>query len=207
MLKINKTPNLLVKVRHCIEQGLYLDTRHSTDRQSERNITRPEILYVLKNGRHEKSKDMEKKIKRSHIDNGFGFPVKLLNVPMTKIRGEWTPAINYNLLAKVVLKELCEKDSKLTGSEVRFIRQHFEMTLQQFAKRFGVTHPAVMKWEGMKNNSTGVNWATEKDIRLFVLHKLKSKSSEIVDLYSFLENVMDGERVSEVKVDARKIAA
>jgi len=150
---------------------------------------------------------MEQKIKRSHIDLGFGFPVKLLHVPMTKVRGEWTPAINYNLLAEVVLKELCEKDSKLTGSEVRFIRQHFEMTLQQFAKRFGVTHPAVMKWESMKNKSTGINWATEKDIRLFVLHKLTSKSSEIVDLYTFLEDVMDSGRAIEVEVDARELAA
>jgi len=143
----------------------------------------------------------------SHIDIEFGFPVKLLHVPMTKFRGEWTPAINYNLLAEVVLKELCEKDSKLTGSEVRFIRQHFEMTLQHFAKRFGVTHPAVMKWESMKNKSTGINWATEKDIRLFVLHKLTSKSSEIVDLYTFLEDVMDSGRAIEVEVDARELAA
>ena len=150
---------------------------------------------------------MEQKIKRSHIDLGSGFPVKLLNVPMTKVRGEWTPAINYNLLAKVVLKELCEKDSKLTGSEVHFIRQHFEMTLQQFAKRFGVTHPAVLKWETIKNKSTGMNWATEKDIRLFVLLKLSSKSSEIVDLYNFLENIMDSGRTTEVEVDARKLAA
>ncbi len=150
---------------------------------------------------------MEQKFKRSHIDLGFGFPVKLLNVPMTRIRGKWTPAINYNLLAEVVLKELCEKNSKLTGSEVRFIRQHFEMTLQQFAKRFGVTHPAVMKWENMKNKSTDVNWATEKDIRLFVLHKLTSKCSELVDLYTFLENVMDSGRSTEVEVDARKLAA
>ena len=150
---------------------------------------------------------METKIKRSHIDLGFGFPVKLLNVPMTKVRGEWTPAINYNLLAEVVLRELCEKDRKLSGSEVRFIRQHFEMTLQQFAKRFGVTHPAVMKWEKMSSKSTDMSWAIEKDIRLFVLYKLASKSSEIVDLYAFLEKVMDSGKAYEVEVDARKLVA
>ena len=57
MLKKDKIPDLLVRVQRCIEQGLYLDTRHATDRQSERKISRPEILYVLKNGRHEKNKD------------------------------------------------------------------------------------------------------------------------------------------------------
>ena len=57
MLKKDKILDLLVKVQDCIEHGLYLDTRHATDRQSERKITRPEILFVLKYGRHEKSKD------------------------------------------------------------------------------------------------------------------------------------------------------
>ena len=150
---------------------------------------------------------MENRTKKCHIDRGFGFPVKLLNVPMTKIRGEWTPAINYNLLAQVVLRELCEKEGRLTGNEVRFIRQHFEMTLQAFAKRCGVTHPGVLKWEKMKNKPTGMNWSSEKDIRLFVLLKLSSRSKEIVDLYAMLEEVMDERRDFEYQVDARKLAA
>ena len=57
MLKRPKTPNLLERIRYCVDHGLYFDTRHATDRQSERSITRAEIIYVLKNGRHEKSRD------------------------------------------------------------------------------------------------------------------------------------------------------
>ena len=34
-----------------------MDTRHALERQDERRINRPEILYVLKHGHHEKSKD------------------------------------------------------------------------------------------------------------------------------------------------------
>lgn len=52
-----KIPELLNKVQDCIEKGEYLDTVHASIRQGERAITRPEILYVLKNGWHEKSKD------------------------------------------------------------------------------------------------------------------------------------------------------
>jgi len=52
-----KIQNLLDAVRQCIDRGHYFDTRHATDRQSERSISRTEIIYVLKNGRHEKSKD------------------------------------------------------------------------------------------------------------------------------------------------------
>lgn len=150
---------------------------------------------------------MEKKIKKIHIDNGFGFPVKLLNVPMIKIRGEWTPSINYKLLAKIVLKELCEKEQKLTGNEVRFIRQYLEMNLLDFAKRFVVTHPCVLKWEATMNKPTGMNWATEKDIRLFTLSKLTSSSKELVELYTMLEKVMNGKETEVVKIDARKLAA
>ncbi len=66
----------------------------------------------------------------------------------------------------MVLKSLYYKPARLTGSEVKFIRSHFEMTLQDFAKRFDVTHVAVLKWEKSKNNATVMNWETEKDIRL-----------------------------------------
>lgn len=52
-----KENNLLPRVQRCLEDGRYLDTYHSCSRSGERNITRPEILQVLKTGRHEKRKD------------------------------------------------------------------------------------------------------------------------------------------------------
>ena len=52
-----KHPDVLKLVKECIENGRYLDTRHATDRQSERSINRLEVIYVLKNGHHEKRKD------------------------------------------------------------------------------------------------------------------------------------------------------
>jgi len=148
---------------------------------------------------------MERKIKRSHVDYGFGFPVKLLNVTMVRIRGNWTPALNYNRLAEVVLDELSRKKGRLTGYEVRFIRQHFEMTLQDFAKRFGVTHPGVMRWESVKDRITGMNWSTEKDIRLFIFVRMHEKSKELAELYKALETIVHGGKV--VEIDVSKIAA
>lgn len=120
---------------------------------------------------------MERKIKSHHIDHGCGFPIILINVPMIKVRGEWTPDINYNTLEKSVLLMLCHKPFKLTGDEIRFIRLYFEMTLQEFAKRFGVQHPTVVKWENFKNSSTNMSIGTEKDIRLFVIKELKGQRS------------------------------
>lgn len=52
-----KILNLLEAVCGCLDRGRYLDTRHVTERKLERNITRMEILYVLRTGFHEKKKD------------------------------------------------------------------------------------------------------------------------------------------------------
>ena len=57
MTRPPKLGNLIDAVRACLESGRYLDTRHATDRQAERSITRPEIFFALKHGHHEKKKD------------------------------------------------------------------------------------------------------------------------------------------------------
>jgi len=44
-------------IRNCISAGAYRDTFHAIERKAERNITLPEIIHVLRTGRHEKSKD------------------------------------------------------------------------------------------------------------------------------------------------------
>ena len=119
---------------------------------------------------------MTTKIQKQYIDMGFGFPVYLLNVLMIKIRGHWTPKINYNDLSDLLLTALAEKPSKLTGNELKFIRTKLEMKLADFAEKFYVTHPAVLKWEHKKDEPTGMNWATEKDIRLFIFLSISSKA-------------------------------
>ena len=149
---------------------------------------------------------MERKIQRVFVDHGFGFPIKLLNTPMIKVRGKWTPEINYNRLAKLVLEELSWKDSKLTGNEIKFIRQYFEMTLQSFAKRFYVTHAGVIKWEKAKTKASGMAWTTEKDIRLFVSSNLEATPKELAQLYAKLEGHPSSVS-KEVELDITKIAA
>ena len=56
-MKPDKIANVLDRIRHCVRHALYYDTRHAKERQTERVITRPEILHVLRNGRHERGKD------------------------------------------------------------------------------------------------------------------------------------------------------
>jgi hypothetical protein len=48
--------NLHDKIRECIGNERYMQTKHALDRESERSIELPDALYVLKNGHHEKKK-------------------------------------------------------------------------------------------------------------------------------------------------------
>jgi hypothetical protein len=47
---------LFPKIRDCIENGRYRQSKHAIDRKIERGIDLPDILFVLKNGYHEKPK-------------------------------------------------------------------------------------------------------------------------------------------------------
>jgi len=149
---------------------------------------------------------METKTQKSFVDTGFGFPVHLVNVPMVKVRGIWTPSIDYNKLTRAVLRVIAYKAGRLTGAEVRFARQHFGLTLQQFGKRLGVSHVAVMKWEKSSRQVTAMNWATEKDIRLFILLKLTPSSSQMLSLYSALEEV-PSQKAGKIEVTGEGLAA
>lgn len=149
---------------------------------------------------------MAAKHQAQYIDHGFGFPVILEGVSMVKVRGHWTPNIDYNDLAMKVLLELARLRGRLSGNQVKFIRLHFKFTLQRFAERFDLTHPAVLKWENAGNNPTGMNWSTEKDLRMLITIELKGSARDLVALYNQLEAVTP-ERPVKVRVDAQKLAA
>jgi DNA-binding transcriptional regulator YiaG len=149
---------------------------------------------------------MKKKIQKVYEDHGFGFPVTLLNVPMTEVRGEWTPDVNQAELQKLVIQALALSPSRLTGSELHFIRLYAGMTLVQFANRLDVTHPAVLKWEKKGDKGTGMIWSTEKDIRLFALRKINAGRGQFMDAYNELEHVFpDSHR--QIKIDLEKRSA
>lgn len=116
------------------------------------------------------------KTQKTYIDYGFGFPVKIPNAPLRKIQGEWALNLDFEKYERAVLFALAMKPVKLSGNEIKFIRHFLEMDLKSFGKRFGdVAHPAVIKWEKFGDNPTKMNWATEKDIRLEIVDKIKPK--------------------------------
>lgn len=144
---------------------------------------------------------LERKTQDEFVYEGFGFPVLLLHVPMVRVRGAWIPDVDLNDLSKSLLAALPEKPTRLTGCEVRFIRHSLSMTLEDFARRFDVTHPAVIKWERSGNQPTSMSWALEKDIRLEVA-KLTSpkKPSKFLETYRELARI-PAKRAERVRID------
>lgn len=145
------------------------------------------------------------KILKTYIDYGFGFPVKFLDAPMIKKEGEWTLNINFEKYERAVLLALSLKPSRLTGNEIKFIRNFLGMNLKSFGKRFGdVAHSAVIKWERAKDKPSVINWATEKDIRLEIVDSIRPKILHKV--YSDLKEVVSS-KSARVKIEPKDIKA
>lgn len=107
----------------------------------------------------------------------LGFPIILRNVAMEKVRGEWVPAINYNLLENAMGISVPLKRTRLTGNELKFLRLHFGMSQVEFGEQFEYTRQGVKKWEDSGNAIPPLKWSTERDIRLYALNRaLKAMS-------------------------------
>jgi len=124
---------------------------------------------------------MKNRKKETFIYEGLGFPIKLINVPMKKVFGEWAMDINFNKLQLAALYALLYKPAPLKGNEWRFIRSHLEMTTTEFGKIFGVSHVAILKWESGKTHAP---LSADIYIRLYVLNSQEAKDKEFRSLYN-----------------------
>lgn len=132
------------------------------------------------------------------IYNGFGFPVLLVDVPAKMVRGTLEPVINYKTLGAAVIEALCQKETPLTGNQVKFIRQYFELSLRDFADLFGLSHPAILKWENHGDDFAEISPATEKTLRLEAIFRLGLKAKDFYQIFSGLKDLASKLQKSEV---------
>jgi DNA-binding transcriptional regulator YiaG len=148
---------------------------------------------------------MEKKKRKTFIFEALGIPIKLVNVPMKKVLGEWCIDIDMNKLMRVVLVALVHKPTALFGNELGFIRSYLKMTTTEFGKIFGVTHTAVLKWE---NNENQISPALDLYIRFYILDHLCAKDKEFRSLYHELplEKISKKEKgkIHPIRIDAQE---
>lgn len=145
------------------------------------------------------------KIQKTYIDYGFGFPVQIINAPLLQVRGAWCLDLNFEKYERAVLMALAFKAGRLTGNEIKFVRNYYQMNLKNFGERFGnVAHSAVIKWEKFSDSPTNMNWACEKDIRLHIISEIKPQS--LAKLYFELEKIASA-RNSKIKLEVEQIKA
>ncbi|MFI5343399.1 MAG: hypothetical protein ACHQUC_04165 [Chlamydiales bacterium] len=146
------------------------------------------------------------KKRKTLIYTGLGFPIRLINAPMRKVYGKWAFDFSMGLFQEIVLRLLATKSSPLTGSELRFIIDYFELSYRDFAKLFGVSHSAVVKWEKEKSK---MNSNTEISLRLYILNYLKVTDREFRKWYVELSqqdlSSSDSEKIP-LDIDLDKIA-
>lgn len=156
---------------------------------------------------------MKRKIQKTYVYDGLGFPIRLKNVPMVEIDGEYVMDINLNELQKVVLWMLCHKKKPLTGNEICFIRKYFALPAAEFGKLFAVTSSAVFKWEDHGDKLALVTPSTEQAIRLKVLEFLNSspiefknlcESIELIRLAQYQENEKNM-KYTPISIDAQEL--
>jgi DNA-binding transcriptional regulator YiaG len=148
---------------------------------------------------------MKTKKTKTFIYEGLGFPIRLVNVPMKKMLGDWVMDVNLNSLQKAVLELLARKPFALSGAELRFIIDYLEMSTREFSKLFGVSHVAVLKWE---NEESKMNSSTEVYLRLYLMNYLKVTDKEFRKLYAQLspQQLATESTYTPLEVDANRIA-
>lgn len=128
-----------------------------------------------------------KKVKNYSYE-GFGIPIELDEVEMIFIDGDWCPKIDLQKLADEVIAKIAIQQSRLTGSQVKFIRSYYSMSLRDFAEKVvHESHMAVSKWEKKGDLTTNMNTNTEHELRLYIIeniHKTNRESkSKFYDVY------------------------
>lgn len=141
---------------------------------------------------------MKKKLMKSYIYKGFGFPVTLHNVQMIKINNEDAPKIDIRALSDKVIKSFILQQEKLTGNQIKFIRTYFSMSLREFSKVINESHTAVQKWEKFKNKPTNMDPNIERGIRLYIYDKIFVKSqsdkSKFYNKYHAISDIISKQR-------------
>ncbi len=121
----------------------------------------------------------EKKILRYE---GLGFPVNLIGFPTKKIDDAEVPDYNMNDLMRLAFEALIIKKSRLTGAELKFVRNYLGETQAELARNVNAQHhSSVCGWEKKWSMPTGMDTNTEVVLRLYMLLHTKSKLKKIYD--------------------------
>lgn len=105
------------------------------------------------------------KIEPHWVDNGCGFPIVLLDVPLVLVRDVWTPQVDYQELYRNVILALIQKPSLLTVQEITFVRHYF------FMEKY--------EWKLRVEDNQSYGLSLENAIRMVIFWRLPDDVNEI----------------------------
>lgn len=136
----------------------------------------------------------------------LGFPIVILN-PKIKIRaGQKTLDINYEVLAKIAFPAIIHKNGRLTGGEIKFIRNYLGLNQTEFAREMGLSdHSPVSRWEKASEDVTKMDLHTEFAIRIKATRLAKMRVTNA--LLGIFDKLKESEDAGEViELDANQVA-
>ena len=136
---------------------------------------------------------------KNYVWNGYGFPVMFEELPAIKVRGELVPDVDFTSLAESLIIYLCGEHKSFTGNQIKFIRNHLDMSVRQFAEFMSVKHPSVLRWEKRGNQPTSMGLAQEILLRLKTLHALHSDDEFISKVVENAQTDLEVPKKSPVK--------
>lgn len=108
--------------------------------------------------------NMETQIVNNYEYQGLGVPVKLKQVKLVNIRGDWYPKIDVEQVAAELFESLLKKarTTPLTGEEIEFIRIHLNLSQTQFSQTLEIARATLARWEkaGAQVPKTRKNYQT-----------------------------------------------
>ena len=89
------------------------------------------------------------------VDWGLGFPVVLHNAPTQHLWGEDVLAVNRASLRKEALGLVLAQKTRVSGPQMRFLRQILQASLSVYAEYWGTSLEVVSQWETQGSDLSG----------------------------------------------------
>jgi DNA-binding transcriptional regulator YiaG len=145
-------------------------------------------------------------VKENILYHGFGFPVLLIGVEFKgEGRGRYLD-VPHSILAEKLFNLVLMKPTQWTGSELKFVRKHLELTQQEFASLIRSKNQAnVANWEKKNNELTGIPEQTEHYMRMLIFQKISGTETSILNYFKFSLETFDPAikpEPLEIKLDA-----
>src|SRR3990170_5827240 len=119
-----------------------------------------------------------------YVYEGLGFPVILEEIFFYKKRGEWLPNIDIELLGKIAFKGLIFKPAKLTGNEIRFIREYAGMPRSLIGRALELSSFEVEVLENTENSFVPFSDKNDSTFRVYFMLYLEERDEVFFDKIS-----------------------